>query len=81
MGEDMFKDLALSRELMRDYYSKNLDDDLAQKLTVMVLQRSAWPFGAQKHAGALPEDVCHLHFIYAICCLAWIFPLVDAGAG
>jgi len=44
MGEDMFKDLALSKESMDDYHSKLDDDNPDKKLNVMVLQRSAWPF-------------------------------------
>ena len=44
MGEDMFKDLALSKENMADYHSKLGDDNPDRKLNVMVLQRSAWPF-------------------------------------
>ncbi|KAF5364006.1 hypothetical protein D9756_000828 [Leucocoprinus leucothites] len=44
MGEDMFKDLALSKENMEDYHSKLGDNDSGRKLNVMVLQRSAWPF-------------------------------------
>lgn len=44
MGEDMFKDLALSKENIDDYHSKLDDDNPDRKLNVMVLQRSAWPF-------------------------------------
>ncbi|KAJ3571858.1 hypothetical protein NP233_g3479 [Leucocoprinus birnbaumii] len=44
MGEDMFKDLALSKENMEDYHMKMDDDNPGRKLYVMVLQRSAWPF-------------------------------------
>jgi len=44
MGEDMFKDLALSKENMADYHSKLGDDNPDRRLNVMVLQRSAWPF-------------------------------------
>jgi cullin-4 len=53
----MFKDLALSREAMRDYHSKLPEDDPGQLLTAMVLQRSAWPFTAQKHTVDLPPNV------------------------
>ena len=53
----MFKDLALSREAMREYHSKLPEDDAGQLLTAMVLQRSAWPFTAQKHAVDLPPNV------------------------
>lgn len=58
MGEDMFKDLALSRESMREYHSRLPEDSPGLKLNAMVLQRSAWPFSAQKHPVDLPPDVC-----------------------
>ncbi|KAJ3517835.1 hypothetical protein NLJ89_g253 [Agrocybe chaxingu] len=54
MGEEMFKDLALSRESMRDYHSKLPEDSPGRKLNAMVLQRSAWPFSVQKHSVDLP---------------------------
>ena len=57
MGEDMFKDLALSREAMREYHSKLPEDSAGQLLNAMVLQRSAWPFTAQKHTLDLPPNV------------------------
>lgn len=57
MGEEMFKDLALSRESMREYHSKLDEDSPGQKLNAMVLQRSAWPFTVQKHSVDLPPNV------------------------
>lgn len=57
MGEDMFKDLALSRESMREYHAKLPEDSPSQKLSVMVLQRSAWPFTVQKTSVDLPPGV------------------------
>ncbi|KAF8637776.1 hypothetical protein AX17_002585 [Amanita inopinata Kibby_2008] len=57
MGEDMFKDLALSREAMREYHAKLPDGDLGWKLTVMVLQRSAWPFAVPKTGIDLPPSM------------------------
>lgn len=54
MGEDMFKDLALSREFMREYHSKLDSESPGHKLSVMVLQRSAWPFTVQKASVDLP---------------------------
>ena len=53
----MFKDLALSREAMREYHTKLSEDDAGHLLTAMVLQRSAWPFTAQKHTVDLPPNV------------------------
>ncbi|KDR70101.1 hypothetical protein GALMADRAFT_255498 [Galerina marginata CBS 339.88] len=57
MGEDMFKDLALSRESMREYHSRLAEDSPGQKLSAMVLQRSAWPFSVQKHNVDLPPNM------------------------
>jgi len=57
MGEDMFKDLALSKEMIADYHSKLPADSSRCKLTAMVLQRSAWPFTVQKTGIDLPPEV------------------------
>ncbi|KAF9555850.1 Cullin-4B [Agrocybe pediades] len=57
MGEDMFKDLALSRESMREYHEKLPEDSAGRKLNAMVLQRSAWPFTAQKETVDLPPSM------------------------
>ncbi|GLB36813.1 putative cullin family protein [Lyophyllum shimeji] len=57
MGEDMFKDLALSREAMREYHSKLDIQSAGHKLTAMVLQRSAWPFSVQKTSIDLPASM------------------------
>ena len=57
MGEEMFKDLALSRDMVQDYHSKLPQDSSGRKLSAMVLQRSAWPFNVQKVTIDLPPDV------------------------
>jgi len=57
MGENMFKDLALSRDSMSEYHSKLPDNNPGRKMNAMVLQRSAWPFSVQKHAVDLPPAV------------------------
>jgi cullin-4 len=57
MGEEMFKDLALSRESMREYHSKLDEDSPGQTLNAMVLKRSAWPFTAQEHNVDLPPSM------------------------
>ncbi|KAF8168514.1 Cullin family-domain-containing protein [Crassisporium funariophilum] len=57
MGEDMFKDLALSRDSMRDYHARLPEDSPGHDLTAMVLQRSAWPFAAQQHVVDLPPNM------------------------
>lgn len=57
MGEEMFKDLALSRESMRDYHEKLDRDSPGQNLNVMVLQQSAWPFSPPKTSSDLPPKV------------------------
>ena len=70
----MFKDLALSREAMREYHSKLPEDDPAQLLTAMVLQRSAWPFTAQKHTVDLPPNVkfpLYSPLLVVFCLIHW----------
>lgn len=64
MGEDMFKDLALSRESMRDYHSKLDPNSPGRRLNAMVLQRSAWPFSKNDKTVDLPPDVgCTSHHL------------------
>ena len=63
MAEDMFKGLALSKDLTRDYHSKLPEKSLGLKLTAMVLQRSAWPCSVEKKIVDLPPMVC-LFFHY-----------------
>ncbi|KAI0825282.1 Cullin-domain-containing protein [Trametes gibbosa] len=56
-SDGMFTDLALSRDLMRDFLEqqrKKGEVGTAQKLNVMVLQRSNWPFSARKKDADLP---------------------------
>ncbi|OAX36818.1 Cullin-domain-containing protein [Rhizopogon vinicolor AM-OR11-026] len=57
MGDHMFNDLALSRDSMREYHARIADDSSAQKLSVMVLQRSVWPFVALKKDVDLPPSM------------------------
>ncbi|KAF8060763.1 Cullin family-domain-containing protein [Lyophyllum atratum] len=57
MGEDMFKDLALSRESIREYHSRLDSRSAGHKLSAMVLQRSAWPFTVQKTTVDLPPSM------------------------
>lgn len=54
MGDHMFKDLALSRDRMREYHDRLDEDDDRRKMNVVVLQRSAWPFIARKTDIDLP---------------------------
>ncbi|KAI0666200.1 Cullin-domain-containing protein [Trametes maxima] len=59
-SDNMFTDLALSRDLMREFLEQRrrrggTDGDSIQKLTVMVLQRSNWPFSARKTDVDLPR--------------------------
>lgn len=61
MGDHMFKDLALSRDLMKEFIEKQErlgDASRIQKMNVMVLQRSSWPFAARKTDIDLPRWVC-----------------------
>ncbi|KAF4584577.1 hypothetical protein EYR40_004576 [Pleurotus pulmonarius] len=48
MAEDMFKDLSLSRDMMRDFHGSLSPESAGRTLTAMVLQRSAWPFAVPK---------------------------------
>ncbi|KAG1769103.1 hypothetical protein EV702DRAFT_1142258 [Suillus placidus] len=57
MGDHIFNDLALSRDIMREYHARIKDDSSAQKLSVMVLLRSVWPFLARTKDGDLPSSV------------------------
>ena len=57
MGEDMFKDLSLSKEAMTEYHAKLPSTSFGQRLSVMVLQRSAWPFTVTKKSVDLPINV------------------------
>jgi len=57
MGDHMFTDLALSRDSMREYHEKRSENFFTQKLNVMVLQRSFWPFATRKTDIDLPPTV------------------------
>lgn len=74
----MFKDLALSRESMREYHSKLDSQSAGLKLSAMVLQRSAWPFTVQKTSIDLPPSVSYIHFIEIVHILKHTF-LPDAS--
>ncbi|OJT08512.1 Cullin-4 [Trametes pubescens] len=57
-SDGMFTDLALSRDLMQDFLEqqrKRGELGTVQKLNVMVLQRSNWPFSARKKDIDLPR--------------------------
>ncbi|KAJ7102296.1 Cullin family-domain-containing protein [Mycena belliarum] len=47
LGEEMFSDLALSREAMVEYHSKLPSDSEGRRLSVMVLKQGAWPYSKQ----------------------------------
>lgn len=64
MGEDMFKDLELSKELTAEYHEKFGGDEA---LSVMVLRRSAWPFTARKQDIVLPVWVSTNHHLTRSC--------------
>ncbi|TRM66353.1 Cullin [Schizophyllum amplum] len=57
MGEEMFKDLALSREMMNKFNEKQPANGFARRLTVMVLKRSAWPFTVSTGTIDLPPKM------------------------
>jgi cullin-4 len=70
MATDMFKDLTLSREMMKEHHDKVGSKHERRKLAVTVLQQSAWPFGRTAENSSdnknpkqsvqvdLPENVC-----------------------
>lgn len=55
--KEMFQDMNLSRELVEEYRSKLPDHSEGRKLSVMVLQRSVWPFTVQQKSVDLPFKV------------------------
>ncbi|KAH8111451.1 Cullin-domain-containing protein [Phellopilus nigrolimitatus] len=58
MGNDMFRDLALSRDFLGEFHERDIGRGSAQNLSVMVLQRSSWPFTAkQKEEALLPSTM------------------------
>lgn len=57
MGDHMFNDLALSRDIMREYHARITGDSTAQKFSVMVLQRSVWPFPERTTDVDLPSSM------------------------
>jgi cullin-4 len=59
MGDHMFNDLALSRDIMQEFLSKKADNHPSQNLSVMVLQQSVWPFPVRKKDADLPPSVSH----------------------
>ncbi|PSS22629.1 hypothetical protein PHLCEN_2v3056 [Hermanssonia centrifuga] len=57
MGDHMFKDLELSRGLMKEYTEhreRQGEESTQQKMSVMVLQRSFWPFSTRKEDADIP---------------------------
>ncbi|KAI6018883.1 Cullin family-domain-containing protein [Pisolithus marmoratus] len=54
MGDHMFNDLALSRDLLYEYRNRLPEGASQRNLSVMVLQRSYWPFAARKKDVDLP---------------------------
>lgn len=64
MGDHMFRDLALSRDILGEFYDKPNISGSVQKLSVVVLQRSFWPFSARQDDGVvLPAWVRSFSFL------------------
>ncbi|KAF7339993.1 CULLIN-2 domain-containing protein [Mycena venus] len=57
MGDEIFKELALSRETMAEYHNKLPAESDGRKLSVMVLKQAAWPYSQQDQNIVLPEDM------------------------
>ncbi|KAL0564671.1 hypothetical protein V5O48_017372 [Marasmius crinis-equi] len=56
-AQNMFKDLELAKDMMREYHEKLPDDHPGKNLFVTVLQTSAWPFATPKHTITLPPEL------------------------
>ncbi|KAI6022306.1 hypothetical protein PISMIDRAFT_18761 [Pisolithus microcarpus 441] len=54
MGDHMFNDLALSRDLLYEHRARLPEGSPQRNLSVMVLQRSHWPFASRKKDVDLP---------------------------
>ena len=75
MGDHMFRDLALSRDLMREFHEKAIGGGSAEKLNVMVLQRSFWPFTARTKGDIdLPSDVSSYLICISLKSLTYLTP-------
>ncbi|KAF8139806.1 Cullin-4B [Boletus edulis] len=61
-GDHMFNDLALSREILREFHNRIPEASSARKLSVMVLQRSVWPFAARNKD--MHADLVHYTTFY-----------------
>lgn len=55
-GNDMFKDIALSKDLMEEYRLSKGDKD--ERMTAMVLKFSTWPYSKSDGTINLPVEVC-----------------------
>ncbi|KAG8894030.1 hypothetical protein FRC01_013194, partial [Tulasnella sp. 417] len=53
-GNDMFKDIALSRDLLAEYRASRRSGD--EKFSAMVLKFSTWPFGKYEGTIGLPPE-------------------------
>ncbi|KAF7969734.1 hypothetical protein HWV62_26086 [Athelia sp. TMB] len=63
-GEHMFKDLALSRDTLAEFHNQASGIPGVEKVGVMVLQQSFWPFAARKGNIYLPPSMQHLLDVY-----------------
>ena len=59
IGDQMFKDMALSRDLMKEYTHRRERNgaNSNMKLNAIALQRGTWPFTAKSYNVILPNDV------------------------
>ncbi|KZP32792.1 hypothetical protein FIBSPDRAFT_882127 [Athelia psychrophila] len=56
-GEHMFKDLALSRDTLSEFRKHASETPGVEKVGVMVLQQSVWPFAPRKGNADLPPSM------------------------
>jgi cullin 4 len=68
MGDHMFRDLALSRDNMVEYHERIGPGRAAeQRLTVMVLQQSFWPFSSRTAQDAIIPVTVRCRLIEVAC--------------
>ncbi|KAK7688012.1 hypothetical protein QCA50_008382 [Cerrena zonata] len=59
MGDQMFKDLSLSKDLMREYQQQRVRNGESgnTRLNAVVLQRGFWPFSLKPSEAIIPNDM------------------------
>lgn len=76
MGDQMFKDLSLSKDLMREYQQRRMrkGETESTRLNAVVLQQSFWPFSFKQSEVIIPYDVRLTLFVTYNSAFQLIFP-------